>query len=138
MKTLYITKLAPHKRGMALTLLLPAIVSVGVSKLRPRHKERPTGRRMPPAPKTLKEAEVALDRAAENAVTEESVMREQIAKTVREIMDENGLSAYDGDTELKRFVSTYLLLREQGYLLSVAPTEKVLDFEKKDELRHAA
>lgn len=138
MKTLHIPKLAPHKYGLALMLLLPAVVSVGLSKLRPRRKERPTGRRTPPAPKTHKEAEVALDRAAEHAVTEEAAMREQIAKTVREIMDENGLSAYDGDTELKRFVSMYLLLREQGYLLSVAPTEKVLDFEKKDELRHAA
>lgn len=138
MKTLHIPKLAPHKRGMALTLLLPAVVSVGLSKLRPRRKERLTGRRTPSAPKPLKEAETALERAAENAVSEEAAMREQIAKTVREIMEENGLSAYDGDTELKRFVSMYLLLREQGYLLSVAPTEKVLDFEKKDELRHAA
>jgi hypothetical protein len=111
---------------------------VGVSKLRPRRKERPTGRRTPPAPKTLKEAEAALDHAAENAVTEESAMREQIAKTVREIMEENGLSAYDGDTELKRFVSTFLLLREQGYTLSVTPTEKATAFEKKNELRRAA
>ena len=105
---------------------------------RPNRKRRTCPAKTPATPKTLREAEAALDRAAENAVSEEAAMREQIAKTVQEIMEENGLSAYDGDTELKRFVSTYLLLREQGYLLSVTPTEKVLDFEKKDELRHAA
>ena len=105
---------------------------------RPKRRRRTRPAKTPSVPKPLKEAEAALDRAAENAVTEEAAMREQIAKTVREIMEENGLSAYDGDTELKRFVSTYLLLREQGYLLSVVPKEKMLDFEKKDGLRHAA
>ena len=105
---------------------------------RPNRRRRTRPAKTPSAPKPLKEAEAALERAAENAVTEEMRMREQIAKTVREIMEENGLSAYDGDAELKRFVSTFLLLREQGYTLSVTPAEKVTAFEKKNELRHAA
>ena len=105
---------------------------------RPNRKRRTRPAKTPATPKTLREAEAALDRAAENAVSEEAAMREQIAKTVREIMEENGLSAYDGDTELKRFVSTFLLLREQGYTLSVTPAEKATDFEKNNGLRRAA
>ncbi len=106
--------------------------------IRPPHRRKMRKSKTPSAPKTLNEAETALERAAENAVTEEMRMREQITKTVREIMEENGLSAYDCDAELKRFVSTFLLLREQGYTLSITPTEKVTAFEKKNELRHAA
>ena len=105
---------------------------------RPNRRRRTRPAKTPSAPKTLREAEAALDRAAENAVSEESAMREQIAKTVREIMEENGLSTYDGDTELKRFVSTFLLLREQGYTFSVTPAEKVTGFEKDNGLRRAA
>ena len=88
---------------------------------RPQRRRRTRPAKTPSVPKPLKEAEAALERAAENAVTEEMRMREQIAKTVREIMEENGLSAYGGDAELKRYVSTFLLLREQGYTLSVQP-----------------
>lgn len=88
---------------------------------RPNRRRRTRPAKTPSVPKPLKEAEAALERAAENAVTEEMRMREQIAKTVREIMEENGLSAYDGDAELKRVVSAFLLLREQGYMLSVQP-----------------
>ncbi len=105
---------------------------------RPKRRRRTRPAKTPSAPKKIREAEAALDRAADQAVTEEMRMREQIAKTVREIMEENGLSAYDGDAELKRVVSTFLLLREQGYSLSVTPAEKATAFEKNNGLRRAA
>lgn len=105
---------------------------------RPNRRRRTRPAKTAPAPKPLKEAEAALECAAENAVAEEMRMREQIAKTVREIMEENGLSAYDGDAGLKRVVSTFLLLREQGYSLSVTPAEKATAFEKNNGLRRAA
>ena len=75
---------------------------------RPNRKRRTRPAKTPSAPKKIKEAEAALDRAADQAVTEEMRMREQIAKTVREIMEENGLSAYDGDAELLCLFDAYL------------------------------
>ena len=114
-----VVNLRPKKRGLLLTLLLSAFLSLWLSIKVPRTKAEPDDE---PEPKGMEEAEEALDRAADAAETpEETETREQIVKTVREIMEENGILTDEGDVELKRVVSSFLLLREQGYTLRVLP-----------------
>ena len=111
-----VVNLRPKKRGLLMTLILSALTSLWLSLKEPRKTEEPE-----PEQKQVDvaEAEKALDRAADAAETE--AIRLQVAKTVREIMEENGIATDDGDVELKRIVSSFLLLRDQGYTLRVLP-----------------
>lgn len=111
-----VVNLRPKKRGLLLTLILSAFLSLWLSIKTPRAKAEPDDEA---EPKDMDEAEEAPDRAADAA--EDEAVRAQVAKTVREIMAENGIEAGDGDVELMRFVSSFLLLREQGYTLRVLP-----------------
>ncbi len=124
-----VVNLRPKKRGLLMTLILSALTSLWLSLKEPRKAEEPE-----PEQKQVDvaEAEEALDRAADAAETE--AIRLQVAKTVREIMEENGIAADEGDVELKRIVSSFLLLRDQGYTLRVLPgtpedNAPVFDFE---------
>ena len=126
-----VVNLRPKKRGLLMTLILSALTSLWLSLKEPRKTEEPE-----PEQKQkqvdVAEAEEALDRAADAAETE--AIRLQVAKTVREIMEENGIAANEGDVELKRIVSSFLLLRDQDYTLRVLPgtpeeNAPVFDFE---------
>ena len=109
-----VVNLRPKKRGLLMTLILSALTSLWLSLKEPRKTEEPEQKQV-----DIAEAEEALDRAADAAETE--AIRLQVAKTVREIMEENGITANEGDVELKRIVSSFLLLRDQGYTLRVLP-----------------
>ena len=120
-----VVNLPPKRRGMLLTLIASALVSLWLAITTPREKK--------PEPEYSKAPETAEDPAAQ----------EQGSQTVREIMEENGISAGDGDIGLKKLVSTYLLLRDQGYTLSVCPAAAqddapVLNFEQEKLSRTAA
>ena len=124
-----VVNLRPKRRGMVLTLLASALVSLWLSVTTPR--ERKSNKAKQEEPETAESTESA----------EETAVREQVGKTVREIMEENGIPAEGGDVALKKLVSTYLLLRSQGYMLSVRPLAEdaptVLDF-KEEKLNRAA
>ena len=114
-----VVNLRPKKRGLLLTLLLSAFLSLWLSIKTPRSTTEPDDE---PEPRDMDEAEEALNRAADAAETvEEQETRAQIVKTVREIMEENGIPTDEGDVELKRVISSFLLLRKQGYTLRVLP-----------------
>ncbi len=108
-----VVNLHPKKRGMLRTLLLSSLLSLWLALTRPiRRKKR--NRRAPEQnaakePATVEEAGEALDRAADQAGTVDSVMAE------------NDLPSTAGDEELKRLVSSFLLLRDQGFTLRVLP-----------------
>lgn len=125
-----IVNLRPRRRGMLLTLMVSALVTLWLSLTTPREK----------TPKKGKQEESKTDESPENA--EEAAVREQIGKTVREIMKENGIPADGGDLALKKLVSSYLLLRSQGFTLSVRPVAEtalpLLDFEQEKQGRIAA
>ena len=125
-----VVNLRPKRRGMVLTLLVSALVSLWLSVTTPREK----------TPKKAMREEPETAESTESA--EETAVREQVGKTVSEIMEENGIPADGGDMALKKLVSTYLLLRSQGYTLSVRPLAEdappVLDFEKEKLNRTAA
>lgn len=133
-----VVNLRPRRRGMMLTLIVSALLSLWLSITTPRVKKQgKTADKEPDFPETT---------AAEPENTEEASglddeTREQIVKTVREIMAENEIKVDDGDMELKAFVSAFLLLREQGYTLRVlpaTPSGNMPVFEKDEPLQSAA
>lgn len=131
-----VVNLRPRRRGMLLTLLASALLSLWLSITMPREK---TVKRAKVTNQTQK-AENA-EPAERNTETDEETRR-QIVKTVHEIMSENNIPTDDGDTELKAVVSAFLLLREQGYTLRVLPaaTENtsVFGFEQPEQMQPAA
>ena len=136
-----IVNLTPRRRGMLLTLLASALLSLWLLITTPREKKpkKQADRRTEPKPAETKTA--GTEPAAATETDKET--REQVIKTVHEIMSENNISIDDGDTELKAFVSVFLLLREQGYMLRVLPapaTENtpILGFEQAEPLQSAA
>lgn len=94
--------------------------------------------------KALDVEPVSDDRAAQKETAAQRATREEIAKTVREIMNEQaGDTGKDEDFELKRVISTFQMLRDQGYTLKVVPgtpeeNAPVLDFTGGKEIRPAA
>jgi hypothetical protein len=105
-----VVNLHPRRRGLLRTLLLSALLSLWLAIRKPAaRRRREKTHKVPPKPQTVAEAGEALERAAANA------------GMVSAIMVENGLPDVENDTELKRFVSTFLLLRDQGYTLRVLP-----------------
>ena len=128
-----VVNLRPRRRGMLLTLLASAFLSFWLALTTPCERKR----KEPAAPKetTPKDAQ-----PAEESGTDIET-REQIIKTVAEIMAENGIHD-KGDTELRTVVSAFLLLREQGYVLRVLPAampENKADhaFDKGETLQNA-
>lgn len=95
--------------------------------------------------KALDVEPVSDDRTTQKETAEQRATREEIAKTVREIMDEQArdTGGEDEDFELKRVISTFQMLRDQGYTLKVVPgtpeeNAPVLDFTGGREIRPAA
>lgn len=133
-----VVNLSPKKRGMLRTLFAAALRSFWVSLTAPK-------------PKKEKEAKQAsVDAAPEEKQPElDPVVREEIARTVKEILEQNKTarsaepSADDEDFELKRVVGMYKLLRDQGYTLRVIPgtpeeNAPAFDFDTETILRPAA
>lgn len=115
-----VVNLRPKPRGMVWTLLLSALLSLWLSLTTPREKEK-AEKAEESEPMSVEEAEAALERAADFGDGGEEAMKEYIGKTVREIMEENGIQTEDFG--LRRVVSCYLLLRDQGYTLRVVPNK---------------
>ena len=129
--------LSPKKRGMVLTLILSALRSLWVALTAPREQIECT-----PQYTTYFDGSSEDDPA-------DTGMYEKIAGTVRELMEEQLRKLREPenvedeeDFELKRLVSIFKLLREQGYTLRIVPgtpeeNAPVFDFED-DVLRPAA
>ena len=115
-----VVNLRPRRRGMLLTLLASAFLSLWLSLTTRREEPKPE-KDEKDGPISVEEAEAALDRAADFGDGSENAMKEYIGKTVREIMEENGLQT--DDLGLRRIVSCYLLLRDKGYTLHISPVE---------------
>lgn len=135
-----VVNLRPRRRGMLLTLLASALLSLWLSLTTPREKKQ---KAQATTEKALGAAEASERENAEEASEPDDETRKQIVKTVREIMSENDIPTDNGDAELKALVSAFLLLREQGYQLRVLPaatTEnaQLFGFEQAEPLQPAA
>ena len=110
-----VVNLRPKKRGLLWTLILSSLMSLWFS-----FKGLFAG---PDGKEKNEDGDVEAQSGVGTgpAQTEDDPVRAQVAKTVREIMAENGFQTGDGDAELKRVVSSFLLLRDQGYTLRVLP-----------------
>ena len=140
-----VVNLRPRRRGMLLTLLASALLSLWLSITTPREKKAKKQKNEKTVAKAAeqKAAVETLKAADEPAVEADNETREQVVKTVNEIMSENNIPTDNGDTELKAVVSAFLLLREQGYQLRVLPaatTENapLFGFEQAEPLQPAA
>lgn len=133
-----VVNLSPKKRGMLRTLLAAALRSFWVSLTASKPKKEKDAKRAP-AEAAPEDQQPDLDPA----------VREEIARTVREILAQNKAaeseesSADDEDFELKRVVSMFKLLRDQGYTLRVVPgtpeeNAPAFDFDTEMILRPAA
>ena len=138
MKADEVVNLSSKKRGMLRTLLSAALRSFWVSLTAPKAKKerKRKGKRVMASPK---EKQAELDTA----------MRSEIAKTVRDIIEQersgqdSTASSKEEDFELKRLVSMFKLLREQGYTLRILPgtpeeNAPLFDHETQTILRPAA
>lgn len=133
-----VVNLSPKKRGMLRTLFAASLRSFWVSLTAPKPKKEKDAKQMP-AEAAPEEKQPELDPA----------VREEIARTVKEILEQNKRarsaesSADDEDFELKRVVGMYKLLRDQGYTLRVVPgtpeeNAPAFDFDTETILRPAA
>lgn len=133
-----VINLRPKKRGMFHTLLASALRAFWVSLTTPKAVEEPVDADYEP-----------LDPGAEEPQDIDPALREEIAKTVQEILEQEKAakaaetSAYTGDFELNRVVQTFKLLRDKGYTLRVVPgtpeeNAPVFDFETNEIKRPAA
>ena len=133
-----VVNLSPKKRGMLRTLLSAALRSFWVSLTAPKAKKerKRKGKRVKASPE---KKQTELDAA----------VRAEIAKTVREIMEQeragqdSAAPSEEDDFELKRLVSMFKLLREKGYTLRILPgtpeeNAPVFDPETETILRPAA
>ena len=143
-----VVNLRPRRCGMLLTLLASALLSLCLLITTPREKQRKAKKKVSGKPEAMvSESENAVvtpnaEDGKDDSGTDKKT-REQVIRTVREIMEENNIKANDGDTELVAFVSTFLLLREQGFALRVVPISRVentpvFGFEQAEALEHAA
>ena len=142
-----VIQLVPKKRSMILTLIMSALRSFWLTLTAPPEREESTY-----MSQHYEEAAEDGDGDSESPEddTEYPDICEEIARTVREVMEEEigkvreqekAEDAEDG--ELKRFISIFKLLREQGYTLRVVPgtpeeNAPVFDFEKNELTRPAA
>ena len=127
--------LCPKKCGMVLTLLLTSLRSLWLALTTPVEDA------------DYEQVEEASDdEAAEPEKPDDAAMREDIAKTVREIMEEQYNRDEEDDSEdfeLRRLIATFKLLRKQGYTLRIIPgtpeeNAPVYDFGKDEIIRPAA
>ena len=132
--------LRPHKHGMLRTLLLSALRSFWLALTVPSAKaddgKYGQGEEKPGKRANDKEAK-----------SEDEDLREEIGRIVRDFLEQQAsqkdADPDDEDFELKRFVGTFKLLRNQGYTLRVIPgtpeeNAPVYDFEKDELIRPAA
>ena len=137
-----IVNLRPRRRGMLLTLLASALLSLWLSLTTPREKKAKKQKNEETVAKAEELKTEAPKAADEPAAETDNETREQVIKTVNEIMSENNIPTDNGDTELKAVVSAFLLLREQGYQLRVLPAQAentpVFGFEQAEPLQPAA
>ena len=136
-----VIRLTPRKRGMLLTLFLSALRSIWLALTAPPKEEVETERE--------EYAEDGEDGEDEDDTTDRD-MREVISRTVREVMEEEIRRTRQkereedaADFELKRIVSIFKLLREQGYTLRMLPgtpeeNAPVFDYENDELIRPAA
>jgi hypothetical protein len=132
--------LPAKKRGMVLTLFLSVLRTLWVTLTAPPEPVEDMG---------YSPQHTAVTNAGRNEAVHEDGVYEEVARTVRELLEKQYRklreqeSAEDAeDFELKRLVSIFKLLREQGYTLRIEPgtpeeNAPVFDFEN-DELRPAA
>ena len=137
-----VVNLRPRWRGMLLTLLASALLSLWLSLTTPREKKAKKQKNEKTVAKA-EELKTETPKAADEPAAEaDNEKREQVIKTVNEIMSENNIPTDNGDTELKAVVSAFLLLREQGYQLRVLPAQAentpVFGFEQAEPLQPAA
>lgn len=134
--------LTPRRRGMMLTLLVSALLSLWLSITTPREKKAKKQKNEKTVAKAEELKTETPKAAGEPAAEADNETREQVIKTVNEIMSENNIPTDNGDTELKAVVSAFLLLREQGYQLRVLPAQAentpVFGFEQAEPLQPAA
>lgn len=135
-----VVQLTPRKRGLLLTLIASMLLSLWLT-VKSAAAEKLS------ALVTEHEDEDDSPEAAPEQAGVDPAVREMIAKTVREVMDERRVDAADAidpdDFELKRVIGMFQLLRKQGYTLRVVPgtpeeNAPVYDFEKKGQSRPAA
>ena len=137
-----VVNLRPRWRGMLLTLLASALLSLWLSLTTPREKKAKKQKNEKTVTKA-EELKTETPKAADESAAEaDNETREQVIKTVNEIMSENNIPTDNGDAELKAVVSAFLLLREQGYQLRVLPAQAentpVFGFEQAEPLQPAA
>lgn len=142
-----VIQLAPKKRSMIMTLIMSAPRSFWLALTAPPEREET-------AYMSQHDEEAAEDGDGDDESPEDDTeypdICEEIARTVREVMEEEIGKAREQeraedaeDGELKRFISIFKLLREQGYTLRVVPgtpeeNAPVFDFEKGELIRPAA
>ena len=142
-----VIQLAPKKRSMIMTLIMSALRSFWLALTAPPEREESTYM-------SKHDEEAAEDGDGDNESPEDDTeypdICKEIARTVREVMEEEIGKAQEQekaedaeDGELKRFISIFKLLREQGYTLRVVPgtpeeNAPVFDFEKGELIRPAA
>ena len=137
MKAGEVINLSPKKRGMLRTLLAAWLHAFWGTLTAPKAKRERTrkGKRVKASQKKQEELDAAV--------------RAEIAKTVREIMEQeragrdSAAPSEEDDFELKRLVSMFKLLREKGYTLRILPgtpeeNAPVFDPETETILRPAA
>ena len=144
-KAAEVIHLSARKRGMVLTLFLSALRSLWVALTAPPEPGKDTEKDPEYTPQYTA---ASYDDAVEDGPADK-VIYEDVARTVRDLLEEQYRklqeqeNAADAeDFELKRFVSIFKLLREQGYTLRIEPgtpeeNAPVFDFEN-DVLRPAA
>lgn len=116
LKTEETIHLAPGKRGLLLTLLMSVLCSVWL-QIFSRPKEKPKEAASSEPEKKEPEEPSGEDPA-------DALVREEIARIVREVLQEQGRGndpADEEDFELKRFIGMFKMLRHQGYTLRVLP-----------------
>lgn len=132
--------LRPEKRGMLLTLLLSALRSLWLRLLEPEEVMDAEYEKAEAQP----ENEM---KASEQAQEEpEPPIGERVARVVRQVLEEEAKQEQERDSEdfeLRRVVSLFKLLREEGYTLRIEPgtpeeNAPVFKFEKEEALRPAA
>ena len=132
-----VVNLSDKKRGMLGTLLAAWLHAFWGALTAPKVKRERTGKGK--RAKGARKKQEKLD----------DVVRSEIARTVREIMEQersgrdSAVPAEDEDFELKRLVSMFKLLREKGYTLRILPgtpeeNAPVFDHETETILRPAA
>ena len=136
-----VINLTTKKRGMLMTLLLSALRSLWLRLTVPHVRDETDA-----DPGSDKE-DSENPETDETETDDERAMREEIGRIVREALAEQAAAKTvhedDEDFELKRFISTFKLLRDQGYTLRIIPgtpeeNAPVYDFSKEKLIRPAA